>query len=93
MSRTTMILMAILTTALTMPLIADDIAVKKIVGVSVIRCKIRYEDKYIEAHILFDVGLRTPMVIHEKSVGGFGLNPVWFQNSAACPVLCHEGLT
>jgi hypothetical protein len=60
---------------LTRPLMADDIAVKEIGGVPVIRCKIHYGDKYIEAHILFDVGLNTPMVIHEKSVGGLELTP------------------
>jgi len=61
--------------ALAQPLLADDIAVKEVGGVPVIRCKISYGDKTIEAHILFDVGLRTPMVIHERSVGGFELTP------------------
>ncbi len=64
-----------LLTALTPPLAADDIVVKEIGGVPVIRTKIHYGDKYIEAHILFDMGLNHPMVIHEKSVGGFNLRP------------------
>ncbi len=54
---------------------ADEIAVKAIGGVPVIRCKIHYGDKYIEAHILFDLGQSIPLVIHEKSIGGLELAP------------------
>ena len=48
---------------------------KEIGDLPVIRCQIHYEDAFIEAHILFDPGSATPMVIHEKTVGGFGLTP------------------
>lgn len=66
----------ILLTALRLPLMADDIVVKEIGGVPVIRTKIHYGDKQIEAHILFDMGSNTPMVIHEKCLGGLDLHPM-----------------
>jgi hypothetical protein len=57
----------ILLAALVLPLMADDIVVKEIGGVPVIRTKIHYGDKEIEASILIDLGSNTPMVIHERS--------------------------
>ena len=43
-----------------LPLMADDIVVREVGGVPVIRTKIHYGDKQIEAHILFDMGLNVP---------------------------------
>lgn len=63
-----------LLTALMLPLLADDIVVMEVGGLPVIKSKIHYGDKQIEAHIVFDMGLSTPMLIHEKAVAGFGLS-------------------
>ncbi len=59
----------------TLPLLADDIVVKEIGGVPVIRTRIRYADNEIEANIVFDMGSNVPMVIHKRSLGGLDLNP------------------
>ncbi len=65
----------VLLTILSLPLAADDIVVREVGGLPVIHSKIHYGGKHIEAHILFDIGFGAPMVIHEKSIGGLGLNP------------------
>lgn len=66
----------ILLAALLRPLMADDIVVKEIGGVPIIRTKIHYGDKEIEASILIDLGSNTPMVIHERCLGGLDLHPM-----------------
>ena len=60
--------------ALMLPLRADDIVVKEIGGVPVIKTKLRCGNKQIEAHVLIDIGLNAPMVMEEKALGGLGLN-------------------
>ena len=60
-------------TGLAVEVLADNIAVKEIGGVPVIRCKIHYKQKYIEAHFLLDLGQSMPLIIHEKSVEGLHL--------------------
>lgn len=76
MSRCVTRLAMLLLLASTRPsLLADDIVVQEIGGVPVITCKLHCNEKSIEAHVLFDMGLSVPMVIHEKSVGGFDLTP------------------
>lgn len=62
--------------ALALLLRADDIVVKEIGGVPVIRTRIHYRGNFVEAHILLDLGSTLPMVIHEKALGGLELSPL-----------------
>lgn len=58
------------------PTASQDIVARRIGGLPILRCTIRYGDKEIEANLMFDISLGVPFQIHKMTVGGLGLHPM-----------------
>ncbi len=59
------------------PTVSQDIIAKRIGGLPILRCKIRFREYEIEANLMFDISLGVPLQIHKLSVGGLGLDPMY----------------
>jgi len=55
--------------------VSQDIIARKIGGLPILRCKIRYKEYEIEANLMFDLSLGVPLQIHKLTLGGLGLDP------------------